>query len=66
MPCTTPGTPWPMAAPPGRFDADQLGVGVDEAGEDPGRVRPAADARHDDVGVATEHARGTARWPRRR
>ncbi len=38
----------------GRFDADQPGVAVDEAGEDAHRVRSAADARHHDVGVATE------------
>ena len=40
-----------MAAPPAGLDADQLGVGVDEAGEGAGGVGPAADARHDDVGV---------------
>ncbi len=36
----------------GWFGAHQPGAGVDEAGEQPGRVGPAADAGDDDVGVA--------------
>ena len=52
MPCTDAGHAVADRGAAGRLDADERGVGVDEPGEDPGRVRPAADARDDDVGVA--------------
>ena len=39
-----------LEAPPAGFDADHLDVVVDHRREDPRRVRPAADARDDDVG----------------
>ena len=51
MPCTTPGTPRPIAAPPAASTPTSDGVGVDEAGEGARRVRPAADAGHHPVGV---------------
>jgi hypothetical protein len=47
MPCTTPGTPRPIAAP-------HAGV-VDESGEDAHRVRTAADAGNDHVGECPGH-----------
>ena len=47
------------------LDADEAGVGVEEAGEGAHRVRPAADARDDDVGVARRGSPGTARALRR-
>ena len=37
-----------------RLDADEVGRGVDEAGEEPDRVRPTADAGDDDVGIPAE------------
>ena len=42
---------------PAGFDADEPRVGVDEAGEGPDRVRAAADARDDDVGVGAAEER---------
>ena len=38
----------------GGLDPDEAGVGVDEPGEDADRVRAAADAGDDDVGIAPE------------
>ncbi len=35
----------------GRLDPDQPRPGVDESGERAGRIRPPADAGHDDIGV---------------
>ena len=50
MPCTTPGTPCPIAAPPAGSTPDQHRLRVDEPGEDACSVRAPADARDDDVG----------------
>ena len=52
MPCTTPGTPRPTAAPPAGSAPTSRAAVPDEPGEDPGRVGAAADAGDDDVGVA--------------
>ena len=52
MPCTTPGTPAAHGGAARRFDADELGGGVGEAGEDADGVRAAADAGRDHVGDA--------------
>ena len=72
MPCTTPGTPRfdrgavmaRLEAEAAGFDADEARVGVDEAGERADRVRAAADARDDDVGIgaAEDRARLHARF----
>ena len=53
MPWTTPGTPWPTAAPPAGSTPTSRVVSVDEPGEQPDRVRAAADAGDHHVGVAT-------------
>ena len=56
-----------LEAEPAGFDADEPGVRVDEPGERADRVRPAADARDDEVGIgAVENRARTARALRRR
>ena len=53
---------WPDLEPEAAgFDADEARVGVDEAGERADRVRAAADARDDDVGIVAVEDRARLR-----
>ena len=52
MPCSTPGTPRPMADPPAASTPTSRTGTVDEAGKRAGSIGTAPDTRHHQVGVA--------------